>query len=238
MEGVGWIMAIIIGALAGWIAEKMMKANMGLVMNIILGIVGAVVGNFLLMLIFGATMGGIFWPAHRRDRGRVPADRDRPGHHRRPPPRRLDAIGCGHRSAAIERRGRCRVLPTPALPCLRSLKPASRSAISSRRATGESDDGGTAEAKSTESAHDDAERAPDRRLPRHRADRRIPREPDRRRRGPAALPRSSASSAPSSAAICSRRSRSSCRSRTRCSARSSPRRSAPIIVVIVARLIA
>ncbi len=28
-------------------------------MNIILGIVGAVVGNFLLMLIFGATMGGI-----------------------------------------------------------------------------------------------------------------------------------------------------------------------------------
>ena len=61
MEGVGWIMAIIIGALAGWIAEKMMKANMGLVMNIILGIVGAVVGNFLLMLVFGSTMGGIFW---------------------------------------------------------------------------------------------------------------------------------------------------------------------------------
>ena len=61
MEGVGWIMAIIIGALAGWIAEKMMKANMGLLMNIILGIVGAVLGNFILMLIFGATMGGIFW---------------------------------------------------------------------------------------------------------------------------------------------------------------------------------
>ena len=61
MEGVGWIMAIIIGALAGWIAEKIMKAEHGLLMNIILGIVGAVVGNFLLMLIFGATMGGIFW---------------------------------------------------------------------------------------------------------------------------------------------------------------------------------
>ena len=40
MEGVGWIMAIILGALAGWIAEKVMKANMGLVMNIVLGIVG------------------------------------------------------------------------------------------------------------------------------------------------------------------------------------------------------
>ena len=59
MEGVGWIMAIIIGALAGWIAEKLMKSNQGLVMNIILGIVGAVLGNFILMLIFGATMGGL-----------------------------------------------------------------------------------------------------------------------------------------------------------------------------------
>ena len=59
MEGVGWVMAIIIGALAGWIAEKIMKTNQGLLLNIVLGIVGAVVGNFLLMLIFGATMGGI-----------------------------------------------------------------------------------------------------------------------------------------------------------------------------------
>ena len=59
MEGVGWIMAIIIGALAGWIAERVMKSDHGLVMNIVLGIVGAVVGNFILMLIFGATMGGL-----------------------------------------------------------------------------------------------------------------------------------------------------------------------------------
>ena len=59
MEGVGWIMAIIIGALAGWIAERVMKSNQGLLMNIILGIVGAVVGNFILMLIFGAAMGGL-----------------------------------------------------------------------------------------------------------------------------------------------------------------------------------
>ena len=59
MEGVGWIMAIIIGALAGWIAEKIMKSDQGLMMNIILGIVGAIIGNFILMLIFGATMGGI-----------------------------------------------------------------------------------------------------------------------------------------------------------------------------------
>jgi uncharacterized membrane protein YeaQ/YmgE (transglycosylase-associated protein family) len=60
MEGLGWILSIIVGALAGWIAEQIMKSNQGLLMNIILGIVGAVVGNFLLMMIFGATMGGIF----------------------------------------------------------------------------------------------------------------------------------------------------------------------------------
>jgi len=60
MEGMGWILAIIIGGLAGWIAEMIMKTNQGLLMNIILGIVGAVLGNFLLMLIFGGTMGGIF----------------------------------------------------------------------------------------------------------------------------------------------------------------------------------
>lgn len=59
MEGVGWIMAIILGALAGWIAEKLMKSDQGLVLNIVLGIVGAVLGNFILMLVFGATMGGI-----------------------------------------------------------------------------------------------------------------------------------------------------------------------------------
>jgi uncharacterized membrane protein YeaQ/YmgE (transglycosylase-associated protein family) len=59
MEGLGWILAIIVGALAGWIAESIMKSNHGLLTNIIVGIVGAVVGNFLLMLIFGATMGGV-----------------------------------------------------------------------------------------------------------------------------------------------------------------------------------
>ena len=59
MQGVGWILAIIIGALAGWIAEKIMHSNQSLLMNIVLGIVGAIVGNLILMLVFGATMGGI-----------------------------------------------------------------------------------------------------------------------------------------------------------------------------------
>lgn len=51
-------MTIILGGLAGWIAEKIMKFDTGLLMNIVLGIVGAVVGNFLLGLI-GIGLGGL-----------------------------------------------------------------------------------------------------------------------------------------------------------------------------------
>ena len=48
LNGVGWIAAIIIGGIAGWLAEMFMKSNMGLFMNIILGIVGAALLNFIL----------------------------------------------------------------------------------------------------------------------------------------------------------------------------------------------
>jgi uncharacterized membrane protein YeaQ/YmgE (transglycosylase-associated protein family) len=58
MQGFGWIMTIIIGGLAGWIAEQIMKSDMGLIGNIILGIVGAVVLNAILLAIFGTTLGG------------------------------------------------------------------------------------------------------------------------------------------------------------------------------------
>jgi uncharacterized membrane protein YeaQ/YmgE (transglycosylase-associated protein family) len=44
---IGWIAAIIIGGIAGWLAEQFMKSNMGLLMNIVLGIVGAAVANWL-----------------------------------------------------------------------------------------------------------------------------------------------------------------------------------------------
>ena len=60
MEGnpaVGWIAAIVIGAIAGWLAEQFMKSNMGLVMNIILGIVGAAIASALLGF-FGVSLGG------------------------------------------------------------------------------------------------------------------------------------------------------------------------------------
>lgn len=49
----GWLLTIIIGGLAGWIAEKIMKADHGLLTNIILGILGA----FVLNLILGSILG-------------------------------------------------------------------------------------------------------------------------------------------------------------------------------------
>jgi uncharacterized membrane protein YeaQ/YmgE (transglycosylase-associated protein family) len=47
-NGVGWIAAIIIGGVAGWLAEQFMKSDMGLLANIVLGIVGAIVLNAIL----------------------------------------------------------------------------------------------------------------------------------------------------------------------------------------------
>ena len=59
MQGLGWIAAIVVGALAGWIAEKIMKADHGLLTNILLGIVGALVLNFILVAVLGiGTLGG------------------------------------------------------------------------------------------------------------------------------------------------------------------------------------
>ena len=50
----GWIAAIIIG---GILAEQFMKSNMGLIMNIVLGIVGAAIASFILSY-FGIALGG------------------------------------------------------------------------------------------------------------------------------------------------------------------------------------
>lgn len=51
LNGVGILGAILIGGLAGWLAEKFMKSDMGIFMNIILGIIGAAALNFVLGLL-------------------------------------------------------------------------------------------------------------------------------------------------------------------------------------------
>lgn len=42
-----WIIAIIIGIAAGWIAEKIMRRNHGLLTNLIVGLIGGLIGNFV-----------------------------------------------------------------------------------------------------------------------------------------------------------------------------------------------
>ena len=54
---VGWIAAIIIGGIAGWLAEQFMKSDMSLLMNIVLGIVGAATASAILS-VFGIALGG------------------------------------------------------------------------------------------------------------------------------------------------------------------------------------
>jgi uncharacterized membrane protein YeaQ/YmgE (transglycosylase-associated protein family) len=56
-QEIGWIAAIIIGGLAGWLAELVMKSDTGVLMNIVLGIVGAAVASAILSF-FGIVLGG------------------------------------------------------------------------------------------------------------------------------------------------------------------------------------
>ena len=45
----GWIIAIIVGGIAGWLASMVMNrdASMGIVMNIVVGCVGSLIGNLI-----------------------------------------------------------------------------------------------------------------------------------------------------------------------------------------------
>lgn len=58
MGGFGFIAWIIIGIIAGWLAEKIMKRDHGLFTNLIVGIVGALLGGFLVNLLGFDASGG------------------------------------------------------------------------------------------------------------------------------------------------------------------------------------
>lgn len=51
----GWIIALIVGGIAGWLASMVMNrdASMGIFWNIVVGCVGSVVGNALSGPLFG-----------------------------------------------------------------------------------------------------------------------------------------------------------------------------------------
>ena len=62
--GVGFFGTLLIGVLAGWIAEKVTRGEHGLITNLIIGIIGAYIGGFLanaLGLRLGEVFHGWFW---------------------------------------------------------------------------------------------------------------------------------------------------------------------------------
>ena len=61
--GVGWIAYIIIGGIAGWIASKIMKtdAQQGILLNIVVGVVGAFLAGLVLNLLGVDVNSGGYW---------------------------------------------------------------------------------------------------------------------------------------------------------------------------------
>ncbi len=57
MSGLGWISFLIVGLIAGWIANQVMKRGNGLLENLVVGVVGAYVGA-LLFWVFGLAATG------------------------------------------------------------------------------------------------------------------------------------------------------------------------------------
>jgi uncharacterized membrane protein YeaQ/YmgE (transglycosylase-associated protein family) len=55
-EDMGWIIALVMGGIMGWLASKVMNrdADMGIMMNVIVGCVGSIIGRFAL----GGFLGG------------------------------------------------------------------------------------------------------------------------------------------------------------------------------------
>jgi uncharacterized membrane protein YeaQ/YmgE (transglycosylase-associated protein family) len=52
----GLLATIIVGLIAGWLASAIMKTNTGILIDMLLGIVGAVVGGWIASLLTGADM--------------------------------------------------------------------------------------------------------------------------------------------------------------------------------------
>jgi uncharacterized membrane protein YeaQ/YmgE (transglycosylase-associated protein family) len=58
-QQVGWIAALVAGGIAGWLAERFMRSSMSLLLNIVLGVIGAAVASFLFGLLGIMFPGGV-----------------------------------------------------------------------------------------------------------------------------------------------------------------------------------
>lgn len=59
MSGLGWLSFLLVGLIAGWAAERIMGREHTLLMNLVVGVVGAYVGAFLFRLLGLASTGFI-----------------------------------------------------------------------------------------------------------------------------------------------------------------------------------
>jgi uncharacterized membrane protein YeaQ/YmgE (transglycosylase-associated protein family) len=57
----GWLISLIIGGIVGWLASILMKTNaqMGLIANVVIGVVGSMLGFWLAGILGIAPQGGI-----------------------------------------------------------------------------------------------------------------------------------------------------------------------------------
>lgn len=58
--GLGFFTSIIVGIIAGWLAEKIMKKDHGLLTNLIVGVIGGLIGGGILSLINQGNPSNIF----------------------------------------------------------------------------------------------------------------------------------------------------------------------------------
>lgn len=59
MDGIGWVLMIVVGGIAGLIASRITKTNRSLTGNVVLGILGAIGSNAILSSVFGMHLGGL-----------------------------------------------------------------------------------------------------------------------------------------------------------------------------------
>jgi len=62
ITSVGWIGYIIIGGIAGWLASKIVKGGpSGILMDVVIGIIGALIGGYILSFFVNTAKGGWFF---------------------------------------------------------------------------------------------------------------------------------------------------------------------------------
>lgn len=54
---ISWIINILLGALAGWIAGKLLKSNGSFVRNAVIGVIGGFVGGAIFKFLLGTGLG-------------------------------------------------------------------------------------------------------------------------------------------------------------------------------------